>query len=63
MIINIIHTLHYTLELREHLTVLVPYQNSVLVAIVFIDVEYSTLMPSVLLVDQTAVYNYDIKAS
>ena len=63
MIIIIIHTLNYTVELREHLTVLVPYQNSVLVAIVFIDVEYSTLMPAVLLVDQTAVYNYDIKAS
>ena len=63
MIIIIIHTLNYTVELREHLTVLVPYQNSVLVTIVFIDVEYSTLMPSVLLVDQTAVYNYDIKAS
>ena len=47
MIIIIIHTLNYTLELRKHLTVLVPYQNSVLVAIVFIDVEYSTLMPSV----------------
>ena len=46
MIIIIIHTLNYTLELRKHLTVLVLYQNSVLVAIVFIDVEYGTLMPS-----------------